>query len=88
MPKEQLAIFLLNLSKESLSDFFNELRLVDKSHNLTKNEMIELIINCDVINNNNNAINLITNDTEKIRTDNKTKQLQIKIAYTSSKQYI
>ena len=70
MPKEQLAIFLLNLSKESLSDFFNELRLVDKSHNLTKNEMIELIINCDVINNNNNAINLITNDTEKIRTDN------------------
>ena len=88
MPKEQLAIFLLNLSKESLSDFLNELRLVDKSHNLTKNEMIELIINCDVINNNNNAINLITNDTEKIRTDNKTKQLQIKIAYTSSKQYI
>ena len=73
MPKEQLAIFLLNLSKESLSDFLNELRLVDKSHNLTKNEMIELIINCDVINNNNNAINLITNDTEKIRTDNKTK---------------
>ena len=73
MPKEQLAIFLLNLSKESLSDFFNELRLVDKSHNLTKNEMIELITNCDVINNNNNAINLITNDTEKIRTDNKTK---------------
>ena len=70
MPKEQLAIFLLNLSKESLSDFFNELRLVDKSHNLTKNEMIELITNCDVINNNNNAINLITNDTEKIRTDN------------------
>ena len=70
MPKEQLAIFLLNLSKESLSDFFNELRLVDKSHNLTENEMIELITNCDVINNNNNAINLITNDTEKIRTDN------------------
>ena len=70
MPKEQLAIFLLNLSKESLSDFLNELRLVDKSHNLTENEMIELITNCDVINNNNNAINLITNDTEKIRTDN------------------
>ena len=70
MPKEQLAIFLLNLSKESLSDFLNELRLVDKSHNLTKNEMIELIINCNVINNNNNAINLITNDTEKTRTDN------------------
>ena len=32
--------------------------------------MIELIINCDVINNNNNAINLITTDTERIRIDN------------------
>ena len=32
--------------------------------------MIELITNCDVINNNNKAINLITNDTEKIRSDN------------------
>ena len=81
MPKEQLSIFLLNLSKESLCDFLNESRLIDKSHNLTKNKMIELIINCDVINNNsnsnnnnninnNNAINLITADTEKIRIDN------------------
>ena len=86
MPKEQLSIFLLNLSKESLCDFLNESRLIDKSHNLTKNKMIELIINCDVINNknnnnnnnnnninNNNAINLITADTQKIRIDN-TKQ--------------
>ena len=79
MPKEQLSIFLLNLSKESLCDFLNESRLIDKSHNLTKNKMIELIINCDVINNknnnnnninNNNAINLITADTQKIRIDN------------------
>ena len=84
MLKEQLPIFLLNLSKESLCDFLNESRLIDKSHNLTKNKMIELIINCDVINNNsnnnnnnnnnninnNNAINLITADTEKIRIDN------------------
>ena len=70
MPKEQLAIFLFNLSKESLCDFINESRLIDKSHNLRKNKMIELIINCDVINNNNNAINLITTDTERIRIDN------------------
>ena len=69
MPKEQLAILSLNLSKESLCDFLNESRLVDKSHNLTKHKMIELIINCDMINNNNNAINLITNVTERIRID-------------------
>ena len=67
MSNKQLAIFLLNLSKESLCDFLNESRLIDKSHNVTKNKMIQLIINCDVINNNNNAINLITNDTERIR---------------------
>ena len=70
MPKEQLAIFLFNLSKESLCDILNESRLIDKSHNLRKNKMIQLIINCDVINNNNNAINLITTDTERIRIDN------------------
>ena len=29
MPKEQLAIFLLNLSKESLCDFLNESRLIN-----------------------------------------------------------
>ena len=29
MPREQLAIFLLNLSKDSLCDFFNELRLIN-----------------------------------------------------------
>ena len=70
MSKGQLAIFLLNLSKESLCDILNELILVDKSHNLTKNKMIELNTNRDVIKNNNNAINLITNDAEKISTDN------------------
>ena len=29
MPKEQLAIFLRNLSKESLCDFLNESRLIN-----------------------------------------------------------
>ena len=69
MSNKQLAIFLLNLSKESLCDFLNESRLIGKSHNVIKNKMIQLIINGDVINNNNNAINLITNDTERIRID-------------------
>ena len=40
MPKKQFAIFFLNLSKEALCDFLTESRLIYKSHNLTKNEMI------------------------------------------------
>ena len=68
MPKEQFAISLLNLSKEALCDFLNESRLIDKSHNITKNKMIELIINCDMID--NNRINTITNETERLRINN------------------
>ena len=59
---------MLNLSKEALCDFLNESRLIDKSHNLTKNKMIELIINCDMID--NNRINTITNETERLRINN------------------
>ena len=68
MPKEQFAISLLNLSKKALCDFLNESRLIDKSHNITKNKMIELIINCDMID--NNRINTITNETERLRINN------------------
>ena len=68
MPKEQFAISLLNLSKEALCDFLNESRLIDKSHNITKNKVIELIINCDMID--NNRINTITNETERLRINN------------------
>ena len=68
MPKEQFAIFSLNLSKEALHDFLNESRLIDKSHNLTKNKMIELIINCDVID--NDRVNALTNNTERMRINN------------------
>ena len=69
MQKEQFAIFLLNLSKEALYDFLNESRLIDKSHNLTKNKMVELIINCDVID--NDRVNALTNNTERMRINNK-----------------
>ena len=68
MPKEQFAIFSLNLLKEALYDFLNESRLIDKSHNLTKNKMIELIINCDVID--NDRVNALTNNTERMRINN------------------
>ena len=36
MPKEQLVIFLLNVSKEALCDFLNESGLLNKPTNLTK----------------------------------------------------
>ena len=42
MPKEQHVIFLLNVSKEA---FLFESSLLNKPTNLTKNKMIELIIN-------------------------------------------
>ena len=67
MPKKQFAIFFLNLSKEALCDFLTESRLIYKSHNLTKNEMIEFIINCNIID--NNRINTITNETERVKKD-------------------
>ena len=66
MPKEQLAIFLLNISKEALCDFLNELGILNKPTNLTKNKMIELIINDGVITA-GNSINILTNNTERIR---------------------
>ena len=69
LPKEQLAIFLLNISKEALCDFLNESGILNKPHNLTKNKMIELIINCNMLRN-NNEINTITDGTERIRINN------------------
>ena len=69
IPREQLAIFLLNISKEALQDFLNEYGILNKPHNLTKNKMIELIINCNILRRNNET-NTITNTTERIRTYN------------------
>ena len=65
MPKEELTIFLLNISKETLCDFLNELGILNKPHNLTRNKMIELIINCNVLRS-DNEINAITDSTERI----------------------
>ena len=69
MPKEQLAIFLLNVSKEALCDFLNESGLLNKPTNLTKNKMIELIIN-DGILTTGNAINILSNNTERLTITN------------------
>ena len=51
MPKEQLEVLLLNISKEALSEFLNESGILNRSTNLTRNKMIELIINDGVLNN-------------------------------------
>ena len=69
MPKEQLAIFLLNVSKETLCDFVNESGLLNKPTNLTKNKMIELIINDGVIAT-GNSVNIVTNNTERLTINN------------------
>ena len=69
MPKEQLAIFLLDVSKETLCDFLNESGLLNKPTNLTKNKMIELIINDGVIAT-GNSINIVTNNTERLTINN------------------
>ena len=69
MPKEQLAIFLLNVSKETLCDSLNESGLLNKPTNLTKNKMIELSIKDGVIVT-GNSINILTNNTERLTINN------------------
>ena len=69
LPKEQLAIFLFNLSKEALCDFLNEAKILNKTINLTKNKMIELIFNCNATKS-NNKVNRITDGEERLRLDN------------------
>ena len=69
LPKKQLAIFLFNLSKEALCDFLNEAKILNKTINLTKNKMIELIFNCNATKS-NNKVNRITDGEERLRLDN------------------
>ena len=69
IPEEQLAILLLNVSKEALSDFLNESGLLNKPTNLTKNKMIGSIIEDGVIRT-GNSINILTNNTERLVIDN------------------
>ena len=68
LPKEQLPIFLLNLSKEALCDYLNEAKILNKTINLTKNKMIELIFNYNATKS-NNKVNRITNGAERLRLD-------------------
>ena len=56
MPKEQVAVFLLNVSKEALCDFLMEPRALNKPTNLKKNKLIETIINDGVITTGNSMV--------------------------------
>ena len=69
MPKEQFAIFLLNISKEALCDFLKEPGILNKPTNLTKNKMTELIINDGVLTT-GNAINILSNTAERLTITN------------------
>ena len=62
--KEQLAVFLFNISKEALHDYLNESKTLKNQHKLTKNKMIELIINDTTITE-KDIISSLTNNTKK-----------------------
>ena len=66
MTKEQLIIFLLNVSKEALFDYLMESKILNNSTRLSKNKMIELIINNEVITV-NKKINILPINTEKMK---------------------
>ena len=44
MPKEQVAVFLLNVSKEALCDFLMEPRALNKPTNLKKTNWLKLLL--------------------------------------------
>ena len=69
MSKEQLAIFLLNISKEALCDFLIESGILNKPTNLTKNKMIELIINDGVLAT-GNVFKILSNSAERLTITN------------------
>ena len=69
MPKEQLDIFLLNISNEALCDFLNESWILNKPTNLTKNKMIELIINDGVLAT-GNVFKILSNSAERLTITN------------------
>ena len=70
MTKEQLIIFLLNVSKEALFDYLMESKILNNSTRLSKNKMVELIINNGVITV-NKKINILPINTEKMKISGK-----------------
>ena len=70
MTKEQLAIFLLNVSKEALFDYLSESKILNNPGRISKNKMIKLIINDGELTV-DKEINILPINTERMRISNK-----------------
>ena len=70
MTKEQLAIFLLNVSKETLFDYLSESKILNNPGRISKNKMIKLIINDGELTV-DKEINILPINTERMRISNK-----------------
>ena len=68
--KEQLAIFLLNVSKEALFDYLSESEILNNPGRISKNKMIKLIINDGELTV-DKEINILPINTERMRISNK-----------------
>ena len=66
MTREQITIFLLNVSKEVLFDYLMESKILSNSTRISKTKMIELIITDGVITV-DKEINILPISTEKMR---------------------
>ena len=68
--KEQLTIFLLNVSKEALFDYLNESKILNNPTRLSKKKMTEWIINDGVLKI-DKEISILPINTEKMRMHDK-----------------
>ena len=66
MTKEQMTMFLLNVSKEALIDYLIQSKLLNHSGGITKNKIIELIVNDGEITI-DKEINILPINSEKMR---------------------
>ena len=70
MSKERLTIFLLNVPKEALFNYLNEPKILSNPTRLSKNKMIEWIINDGVLKI-DKEISILPINTEKMRMHDK-----------------
>ena len=66
MTKEQMTMFLLNVSKEALIDYLIQSKILNHSGRITKNKIIELIVNDGEITI-DKEINILPINSEKMR---------------------
>ena len=70
MSKERLTIFLLNVPKEALFNYLNESKILSNPTRLSKNKMIEWIVNDGVLKI-DKEISILPINTEKMRMHDK-----------------